>query len=160
MTTDPGNRDFYDLTDAAIGAKDTALADSVIAAYEAKFPDQSYPYAFALRNAKLKDTTGAAAVEPTAKYIEFLKKDTAKNAATIAYYYALQGSYYANVAQDAKMALEQFRNAVQYAPDNAQYQTIVNQLEAAINKANQPKSSGTKSSGTKSSTTKPKSGGK
>ncbi len=161
MATDPGNRDFYDLTDAAIAAKDTALADSAIAAYEAKFPDQSYPYSFGLKNAKLKDTTGAAAVEPTEKYIEFLKKDTAKNAATIAYYYALQGTYYANVAADAHKALEQFRNAVQYAPDNAQYQTIVKQLEAAINKANQPKSTGTKSSGTKSSTTsKPKSGGK
>jgi len=77
----------------------------------------------------------------------------------------LQGTYYANVAGDAQKALEQFRNAVQYAPDNPQYQTIVKQLEAAINKANQPKSSGTKSSGTKSSGTKssgskPKSGGK
>jgi len=160
MNKEASSRDYYDLADAAIMAKDTTYADSVINAYMQAFPDQSYPYVFALRNAKVKDTTGAAAVDPTFKYIEYLKQDTAKNAATIAYYYALQGTYYANVAGDAQKALEQFRNAVQYAPDNPQYQTIVKQLETAINKANQPKSSGTKPSGTKSSTTKPKSGGK
>jgi len=166
MNKEASSRDYYDLADAAIMANDTTYADSVINAYMQAFPDQSYPYMFALRNAKLKDTTGAAAVEPTAKYIEYLKKDTAKNAATIAYYYALQGSYYANVAQDLDKALDNFRNAVTYAPDNPQYAAIVKQLEGVKNKANQPKSTGTKSSGTKSSgtksstTSKPKSGGK
>jgi len=159
MNADPSSRDFYDLADAAIMANDTTFADSVINAYEAKFPDQSYPYVFALRNAKLKDTTGAAAVDPTRKYIDFLKQDTAKNAATIAYYYALQGSYFANVAQDLDSALAQFKNAVQYAPDNTQYQTIVSQLEGVKKKKSgqssgtPSKSSATKPSGTKSSST-------
>ena len=162
LNKEASSRDYYDLADAAIMAKDTAYADSVINAYMQAFPDQSYPYVFALRNAKLKDTTGTAAVDPTRKYIDFLKQDTAKNASTIAYYYALQGTYFANVAQNLDSALVQFKNAVQYAPDNTQYQSIVKQLESAKNKANQPtKSSATKPSGTKSSsTTKPKSGGK
>lgn len=151
LNKEASSRDYYDLADAAIMANDTTYADSVINAYMQAYPDQPYAYTFALRNAKLKDTTGAAAVEPTARYIEYLKQDTAKNAATIAYYYALQGTYYANVAQDIDSALAQFRNAVQYAPDNTQYQTIVSQLEGAIKKANQP---------SKSPANKPKSGGK
>jgi hypothetical protein len=161
LNTVPSSRDYYDLADAAIMANDTTYADSVINAYMQAFPDQSYPYVFALKNAKLKDTTGAAAVEPTFKYIEFLKQDTAKNAATIAYYYALQGTYYANVAQNLDSALTEFKHAVEYAPDNTQYQNIVSQLEKAKNKSSEPeKSSGTKPSGTKSSATKPKSGSK
>ncbi|TKK68634.1 hypothetical protein FC093_10990 [Ilyomonas limi] len=152
LNKEASSRDYYDLTDAAIMANDTTFADSIINAYMQAYPDQPYAYTFALKNAKLKDTTGAAAVEPTAKYIEYLKQDTAKNAATIAYYYALQGTYYANVAQNLDSALAQFRQAVQYAPDNTQYQNIVQQLEKAANKAKEPAD--------KPSATKPKSGGK
>ncbi len=60
LNKDTSTRDFYDLADAAISAKDTDFADSIIAAYRAKFPDQVYPYTFAVQNAKLKDTTGEA----------------------------------------------------------------------------------------------------
>src|SRR5690349_5351292 len=53
LNADPSSRDFYDLADAAIAASDTTLADSIITAYMAKFPDQPYAYTFALKNAKL-----------------------------------------------------------------------------------------------------------
>jgi len=155
MNKEASSRDYYDLTDAAIMANDTTYADSIINAYTQAYPDQPYPYVFALRNAKLKDTTGAAAVEPTYKYIEFLKQDTAKNAPTIAYYYALQGTYYANVAQNLDSALAQFRQALRFDPDNAQYQNIVQQLESAGKKK-----SGDSGTSSKSAATKPKSGGK
>ena len=154
MNKDTSSRDFYDVADAAIAANDTAYADTIINAYRAAFPDQPYPYSFALKNAKLKDTTGAAAVQPIYQYIDFLKQDTAKNAPTIAYYYALQGSYYANVAQNLDSALIQFQHALQYDPSNAQYQSIVQQLEKVKNKANQPAKS---SSSSKGEATKPKS---
>ncbi len=160
LNKDISSRDYYDLTDAAIMASDTIYSDSIINAYMQAYPDQPYAYTFALKNAKLKDTTGTAAVQPIRNYIDYLKLDTAKNAASIAYYYALQGSYFANVAQDLDSALSQFKSAVQFAPDNTQYQSIVQQLEKAGQKKSSGSSTPAKSTTTKPTATKPKLGSK
>ncbi len=159
-TTAPTNRDLFDLTDAAVAAKDP-YADSAIALYKAKFPDQVYPYTFAVKNAQALDTTGAMAVGPINDYIGYLSKDTAKNAQTIAYYYALQGGYYANTAKNFDSAIYVFEQAVKYDPAQTQYQQYLTILQTAAKKkaaASQPKPAGsTKPAGTKSPATKPKS---
>ncbi len=161
MTKDTTNRGYFDLADAAVAAKNTAYADTVIAEYRTRYPDQVYPYTYAYKNAKLKDTTGAAAVGPINDYIGFLSKDTTKNGATIAYYYALQGGYYTNYAQNLDSAIYSFRQAVKYDPAQAQYQNYLDILTKAKNKANQPKSTTpAKSTTTRPSATKPKSGTK
>jgi len=152
-TGDPSNRDLFDLTDAAVAAKDP-YADSAIALYKAKFPDQVYPYTFAVKYAQATDTTGAASVGPINEYIGFMMKDTAKNAQTIAYYHALQGGYYANTAKNFDSAVYEFQQAVKFDPNQAQYQQYLSVLEKAKNKASQPKT--TPKATTKPSATKPK----
>lgn len=149
--TDTSSRSLYDLTDAAIAAKDP-YADSAIALYKSKFPDQVYPYTFAVKYAQSQDSTGAAANAPITDYIGYLSKDTAKNAQTIAYYYALQGGYYANTAKDLDSAVYAFKQAVRYDPNQAQYQQYLDVLQKALNKKNAPKST---TPATKSTTTKP-----
>lgn len=153
---DTSNRSFYDLTDAAVAAKDP-YADSAIAMYKAKFPDQVYPYTFAVKYAQSMDTTGEKAVGPINDYIGYLSKDTAKNAQTIAYYYALQGGYYANTAKNIDSAVTAFQQAVKYDPNQAQYQQYLTILEGAQKKKNAPRSTtpANKSTGTKSSAKKP-----
>ncbi len=158
-TGDPTSRSLFDLTDAAVAAKDP-YADSAISMYKAKFPDQVYPYTFAVKYAQATDTTGKSAVGPINDYISFLSKDTAKNAQTMAYYYALQGGYYANTAKNLDSAVYSFRQAVKYDPNQTQYQQYLTILENAMKKQNQPRSTGTKSTATKPSATKPKSGTK
>ena len=159
LNKDTSSRDFYDVADAAIAAKDTAYADTIIALYRTKFPDQIYPYTFAVKNAQAADTTGEKAVGPINDYIGYLSQDTAKNAATIAYYYALQGGYYANTAKNFDSAIYEFQQAVKYDPNQAQYQQYLSVLEKAADKkkaVSQPKSSAKKASGSKSSATKPR----
>ena len=153
MNKDTSSRDFYDMADAAIAAKDTAYADTIVSMYRSKFPDQVYPYTFAVKNAQAADTTGAAAVAPINDYIGFLSKDTAKNAQTIAYYHALQGGYYANTAKNFDSAIYEFEQAVRFDPTQTQYQQYLSILQKAKNKSNQP----AKSSSPKSAATKPKS---
>ncbi len=154
LNKDTSSRDFYDLTDAAIAANDTTFADTIITAYKAKFPDQVYPYTFAVKYAQTMDTTGAAAVTPINEYIGFMMQDTAKNAQTIAYYHALQGGYYTNTAKDIDSAVYEFQQAVRFDPEQAQYQQYLTILENAQKKQNQ------KSAPAKSAATKPKSGTK
>ncbi len=152
--TDTSNRSFYDLTDAAIAAKDP-FADSAIMMYKAKFPDQIYPYTFAVKYAQATDTTGAAAVGPINDYIGFLAKDTAKNAQTIAYYYALQGGYYTNTAKNIDSAIYMFQQAVKYDPAQTQYQQYLSILQKAKDRQNAPRTApAQKATGTKTGTTK------
>ena len=153
MNKDTSSRDFYDMSDAAIAASDTAYADTIISAYKAKFPDQVYPYTFAVKNAQATDTTGAAAVQPINDYIGFLSQDTAKNAQMIAYYHAIQGGYYANTAKNFDSAIYEFQKAVQYDSSQQQYHQYLDILEKAKNRANAPAKSETT---TKPSATKPK----
>ncbi len=157
MTTgDPSSRAFFDLTDAAVAAKDP-YADSAIMMYKAKYPDQVYPYTFAVKYAQATDTTGAKAVGPINDYIGFLSKDTAKNAQTIGYYYALQGGYYANTAKNLDSAVYSFRQAVKYDPNQTQYQQYLAILEKALQKQNAPRTTtpANKTTGTKSPAKKP-----
>ncbi len=149
-TGDPTSRALFDLTDAAVAAKDP-YADSAIALYKAKYPDQVYPYTFAVKYAQASDTTGKTAVGPINDYISYLSKDTAKNGQTIAYYYALQGGYYANTAKNMDSAIYAFRQAVKYDPNQTQYQQYLSILEKAQQRQNQPRSTGT----TKSPANKP-----
>ncbi len=152
LNKDTSSRDFYDVIDASIAANNLAYADTLIASYKTKFPDQVYPYTFAVKNAQATDTTGAAAVAPINDYIGFLAQDTAKNGQTIAYYYALQGGYYANTAKDLDSAVYAFSQAVRYDPAQPQYQQYLKILEDALKKKNAPKTS---TPATKSSATKP-----
>jgi hypothetical protein len=68
-------------------------------------------------------------------------KDSVKNAATVAYYHAVQAGYYANTAKDIDSAIAEFEKAVALAPDNTQYAAYLNQLKTAKEKANAPKKS-------------------
>jgi hypothetical protein len=152
LANPPTNRDIYDLADAALNADSLVLADSMFAKYERDYSDQIYGYVGRVKVAQAMDTTGAQAVGPINDYITFLMKDTAKNGATIAYYHAILGGYYANVAKNLDSSLAQFNDAVRFDPSNQQYQQYQKLLQDALNKqnqksspANKPKSSGTKS---------------
>ncbi|MDQ2752805.1 MAG: hypothetical protein M3R72_07260, partial [Bacteroidota bacterium] len=145
------SRDFYDVVDAAIAAKNYQYADTINTAYKAKFADQVYPYTFAVKNAQATDTTGKAAVGPINDYIGFLSTDTAKNGQTMAYYYALQGGYYANTAKNLDSAVYEFQQAVKYDPNQTQYQQYLTILQKAQQRQKEPRSTGT----TKSPAKKP-----
>ena len=86
------------------------------------------------------DTTGQAAVQPMNDYITFMMSDTTKNAASIAYYHALLGGYYANYAKNIDSAIMEFQQSVRFAPDNDQYKNYLDILTNARDKANKPKS--------------------
>ena len=152
--TDTSSRAMFDLTDAAIAAKDP-FADSAIMMYKAKHPDQVYPYTFAVKYAQATDTTGATAVGPINDYIAFLSNDTTKNAQTMAYYYALQGGYYANTAKKLDSAIYMFRQAVKYDPNQAQYQQYLSILQKAQDKQNAPRTPAARPTGTKPPAKKP-----
>lgn len=138
----PSNADIFNLGAAALDVKNYAVADSMFALYRQKYPDQAYGYYYAVKSAQAQDSTGAKAVGPINEYIGFLMKDSAKNAATVAYYHAVQAGYYANTAKDIDSAIAEFEKAVALAPDNTQYAAYLNQLKSAKEKANAPKKQG------------------
>lgn len=152
LVDSPSNRDIYDLADAALQADSLDLADSMYVLYETKYPEQIYGWYGRVQVAQKRDTTGAAAVAPINELINnYYMKDTVKNAATIAYYHAILGSYYANYAQNFDSSIYEFEQAVRFDPNNAQYQqylTILKDAKAKAEKAAQK---------SKSSATKPKS---
>lgn len=155
LANPPTNRDVYDLADAAMNAGDYQLADSMFIKYEKDYPDQIYGYLGRVKVAQTMDSTNAQAVSPINDYINFLMKDTAKNGATIAYYHAILGGYYANVAKSLDSSLNEFNLAVRFDPTNTQYQQYQKLLQDALDKQNskgspasKPKS-GNKSSGSK-----------
>ena len=155
LNKDTSSRDFYDVIDASIAAKNYNYADTLISDYKTKFPDQIYPYTFAVKYAQAADTTGARAVGPINDYIGFLAKDTAKNAQTIAYYYALQGGYYANTAKNLDSAVYMFKQAVKYDPNQTQYQQYLSILQKAQERQNAPRTPATRPTGTKPPVKKP-----
>jgi tetratricopeptide (TPR) repeat protein len=100
LNPQPSDFDLYNLTDAAINAKDFTLADSLANAYVTKRPDQEYGYSLLVRAAKAADvdSTQGSAFPAIDRYITFLSKDTAKNMSKIkAQYY-----YMAQLASDKK----------------------------------------------------------
>ncbi len=157
LANPPTNRDVYDLADAAMNADSLVLADSMYAKYERDYPDQIYGYIGRVKVAQAMDTTGAQAVGPINDYINFLMKDTTKNGATIAYYHAILGGYYANVVKNLDSSLNEFNMAVRFDPSNQQYQQYQKLLQDALDKqnnqknspANKPKSGAKSSSGAK-----------
>lgn len=134
MNPNPSNRDIYDLGDAALAQKEFGLADSMFQKYQEKYPDQIYGYKGLVDVAQAMDTTGAAAVIPMNNYINFLMKDTAKYAASIAYYHALLGGYYINEKKDYDSSIMEFQKALQYDSSNAQYKQYLNILIKARDK--------------------------
>ena len=157
LANPPTNRDVYDLADAAMNADSLVLADSMYAKYERDYPDQIYGYIGRVKVAQAMDTPGAQAVGPINDYINFLMKDTTKNGATIAYYHAILGGYYANVVKNLDSSLNEFNMAVRFDPSNQQYQQYQKLLQDALDKqnnqknspANKPKSGAKSSSGAK-----------
>lgn len=136
----PSNADIYNLGDAAMGAKDFVVADSMATMYKAKYPDQPYGYTMLLKSAQAQDSTGTKAVAPINDYITFLMKDTAKNAQAIAYYHAIQGGYYANTAKNIDSSIAEFEKAVEFDPSNTQYKQFLDQLNSVKKRSNQKSS--------------------
>ena len=120
--------------------------------YKEKYPDQVYGYLGRMKIAQKEDSTGAKAVEPINEYIGFLMNDTTKNGPTIAYYHALNGTYYANEAKNFDSSIHEFELAARYDPANAQYQQILNQLTAAKKQSEQQKNAPPKAPATKPKT--------
>ncbi|MEX6686267.1 hypothetical protein QTN47_02110 [Danxiaibacter flavus] len=140
LNTKPSNADIYNLGDAALGAKDYPVADSMAAIYKTKYPDQPYGYTMLVKSAQAQDSTGTKAVGPINDYIGFLMKDTTKNAQAIAYYHAIQGGYYANTAKNIDSSIAEFEEAVRFDPANVQYKQFLDQLTRVKNKSNQKSS--------------------
>lgn len=155
LANPPTNRDIYDLADAALNADSLVLADSMYAKYERQYPDQIYGYLGRVKVAQAMDSTNAQAVGPINDYINFLMKDTVKNGPTIAYYHAILGGYYANVAKSLDSSLNEFNLAVRFDPTNTQYQQYQKLLQDALDKQNSKGSPANKpKSGSKSSSSK------
>lgn len=135
LNPNPSNFDIYNLGDAALDAQQYELADSMFNLYKTKYPTEAYGYINLVKSAQAQDTTGEKAVAPINDYLNFLMSDTAKNSATIGYYHAILGGYYANTAKNIDSAITEFQIAVQYDPSNTQYSQYLDILTKARDRA-------------------------
>jgi Flp pilus assembly protein TadD len=129
--------DFYNLTKAAVDAKEYNTADSLAKAYIISFPDKQQGYAFSVAVAKAADadTSKGLAVEPINKYNDFLLKDIEKNKKAIYsnYYYLL--IYYAQKAGDIKSAIDITNKMMELYKEGEEYNFAKNINEQLTKKS-------------------------
>ena len=119
MKPKPSGRDYYDITKAAMDAKNCVLADSLSKLYIAAYPDLPQGYTFSVSANKMcdADTTKGLAVEPVKNYINFLKKDVEKNRKTIYNNYYFLLVYYAQYAKDLQKGIDICDSMIALYPD-------------------------------------------
>ncbi len=141
MKPKPSGRDYYDITKAALDAKNCVLADSLSNLYIAAYPDLPQGYTFSVSANKMcdVDTTKGLAVEPVNNYINFLKKDIEKNRKTIynSYYYLLV--FQAQYAKNLEKAIDVCDSMIVLYPDPTSEEnkfpvTTKDQLQKALQK--------------------------
>ena len=121
MKPKPSGRDYYDITKAAMDAKNCVLADSLSRLYIAAYPDLPQGYTFSVSANKMcdVDTTKGLAVEPVNNYINFLKRDVEKNRKTIYNNYYFLLVYYAQYAKDLQKGVDICDSMIALYPDVA-----------------------------------------
>ncbi len=141
MKPKPTGRDYYDITKAAMDAKNYVLADSLSRLYMASYPDLPQGYTFSVSANKMLDvdTTKGLAVEPVNNYINFLKKDVEKNRKTIYNNYYFLLVYYAQYAKDLQKGIDICDSMIALYPDpvteeNKFPTTTKDQLQKALQK--------------------------
>jgi tetratricopeptide (TPR) repeat protein len=104
----PSNRDYYFICDAALKSKSIDDAKKYSAEYISKFPEQMFGYRFASNAAIAEDadTTKGTAIPAVQAYIDFLNKDSVKNAKLLMFPYYYLAYYYHDVAKDYPKTLE------------------------------------------------------
>jgi tetratricopeptide (TPR) repeat protein len=142
----PSNFDIYNLGDAALGAGNYQLADSMFSLYKSKFPDQIYGYMGLAKSAiaKDKDTTTGSAVPAVMDYINYLKKsDKEKYKGLILQNYGYLVYIDANVKKDYPAALKDLEGILEVDPENAYAKSTTEQIKKVMN-ANADQASGAK----------------
>ena len=136
LKKDITSRDYYFICYAALKAKDTAKASKYSDVYIQKFPDQIYGYRFKTEAAiaTVFDTTKGTAIPAIEQYIEFLKKDTLKNASILPYQFYYLASYYSDKAKELKKALETINRLLEIYPTDKFGLEVKPILEAEINR--------------------------
>eukprot|EP00611_Tribonema_gayanum_P019395 TRINITY_DN3351_c0_g1_i1.p1 TRINITY_DN3351_c0_g1~~TRINITY_DN3351_c0_g1_i1.p1 ORF type:complete len:271 (-),score=15.03 TRINITY_DN3351_c0_g1_i1:165-977(-) len=134
-----GITDYFYITDASIKAGELDEAFRLSNEMISKFPDQIYGYRFAVQSAVAidADTTKGTAVPSIMQYIDFLKKDPAKNQRILPYQFYYLASYYHDKAKDFTKTLEVLNNLLSIYPEDKyglQVKPIVEKEIAAAQK--------------------------
>lgn len=128
--------DYFNISKAAIDAKDWVLADSLSQSYINAFPDKPQGYGFRVLIAKTQDadTSKGLAVEPISQYNSLLLKDVEKNKKAIYsnYYYLL--IYYAQKAGDVKTAVDITNKMMELYKEGEEYNFAKNINEQLVKK--------------------------
>ena len=140
LKKDISNRDYFFLADAALRAKKYDEAMIIGDQYIAKYPDQLFGYR-AKANAAIAldiDSTKGTALPAIQQYIDFLSKDSVKNAKLIKsqlYYVAV---YYADTIKDFPKALEVVDKILIIDPEDSFAIPAKEQLLKALTKPSAP----------------------
>jgi Tfp pilus assembly protein PilF len=114
-TTEPTNRDLFDLGYANYQAKRYESADSLFCRlYTTKYPTEIFGYLWCARSAGAQDTTmeKGTAVEPYKKLISFARASGEREnyKSTLIQAHGYLASYYANVVKDKDSAVTYLQN--------------------------------------------------
>jgi len=137
--------DYFYLTDAEIQVKDTTAAIQHSLALIQKFPDQPYGYRD-LVLAKLQedlDTTTGAAIPAMQQYIDFMAKDSVKNARFMKGYYFYMATFYSDKQKDYAKALEMINHILWLDPNEPSAKNAKEALEKALSRPARPAGKGT-----------------
>jgi tetratricopeptide (TPR) repeat protein len=134
-----GITDYFYITDASIKAGELDEALRLSNEMISKFPDQIYGYRFAVQSAVAidVDTTKGTAVPSIMQYIDFLKKDPAKNQRILPFQFYYLASYYHDKAKDYPKTLEVLNTLLSIYPEDKyglQVKPIVEKEIAAAQK--------------------------
>ncbi len=145
-----GITDYYYITDASIKAGELEEALRMSNEMVQKFPDQIYGYRFAAQAAIAidVDTSKGTAVPAVLQYIEFLKKDAAKNARILPYQFYYLAAYYHDKAKDYAKTLEVLNNLLTIYPEDKYGLQVKPIVEKELAAAQKQDSTGGKTTGT------------
>lgn len=140
LKKDISNRDYFFLADAALRAKKYDEAIIIGDQYIAKYPDQLFGYR-AKANAAIAldvDSTKGTALPAIQQYIDFLMKDSVKNAKLIKAQYYYIAVYYADKTKDFPKALEIVDKILAIDPEDSFAKPAKEQLVKALSKPSSP----------------------
>lgn len=143
LNPSPTNLDIYNVADAAISARNFALADTMSRLYIQKYPEQEYGYSLLVRGAKAADSTRGTSFAAIQQYIDFLSRDAAKNADKIKSQYTYMASIAADKMKDYRTALEAVNKILAIDPNDQ----FASQARPVLEKAVSGKGSSGSSSG-------------